>query len=120
MRRVGGVVLDPDLAQPEALGQPVGLHQRRDAGRESGLRPLLEGQEVRVAPDVLRAALDAALDLRGVEAGEVVGHLERAETYVADVASRQLVTLAAFLALESFQRAHVAPTFRGSPPSVSL
>ena len=63
VRRVRGVVLDPDLAQAEALGEPVGADQRRAAGgqaaarRRAGGRAGLVGerQEVRVAPDVLRA-----------------------------------------------------------------
>ncbi len=38
VRRVGGVVLDVHLADPEPLGEPVGLEQRREAGREAAAR----------------------------------------------------------------------------------
>ena len=34
VRRVRRLVLDPHLAQAEALREPVGLHQRREAGRQ--------------------------------------------------------------------------------------
>ena len=36
--RVGGVVLDPDLAQPQPLGEAVGADQRRAAGRQPDAR----------------------------------------------------------------------------------
>ena len=38
VRRVGGVVLDVDLADAEPLGEPLGPDQRREAGVERGLR----------------------------------------------------------------------------------
>ena len=55
VRRVGGVVLDEHLPHAEPLGQALGAHQRREAGLERDARPALEGQEVRVAPDRVRA-----------------------------------------------------------------
>ena len=100
MRRVGRVVLDPDLAQPEPLGQPIGADQRRDPGGERRARRLLERQEVDVAPDVLWAGLDATPRPGGIEPGEVVGDLERPEAGVADVAGLERVLGMTFLALE--------------------
>ncbi len=32
VRRVGGVVLDPDLADAELLGEPIGADERRQPG----------------------------------------------------------------------------------------
>src|SRR5205814_5358743 len=58
---------------------------RRVAGRRPGL--LDERQEVRVAPDVLRAALDAAPQLAHVAAQAlvVVAHLQRSEAALAHI-----------------------------------
>src|SRR3954453_3551045 len=46
--------------------EAVGAHEGREAGVQGGARDLLERQEVRVAPQVQRARLDAALQLVGV------------------------------------------------------
>ena len=64
VRRVGGVVLDPDLVEAEPLGEPVGADQRRAARGQAGARGRATGrpgcrrerQEVGVTPDVLRPA----------------------------------------------------------------
>jgi hypothetical protein len=68
MRRVGGVVLDPELADAELLGQLVGADQRGPAGAERRVR-MLDGQEIGVAPDRVRTGLDATLDLVDVLPG---------------------------------------------------
>ena len=70
--RVGGVVLDVDLAHAEPLGEPLGADQRREAGVERGLGPAREGQEVGVAPDRRRAGLDLAAQRRRVVERRVV------------------------------------------------
>ena len=93
VRRVGGVVLHPHLAEAEALGQPIGADQRRQAGRQRRLRRGLERQEVGVAPDGLRAGLDPTaqpvdVDLIGVAR---VGDLERPEAALAHVAGLERV-----------------------------
>ena len=98
--RVRGVVLDPDLAEPEPLGEPVGAQQRRQSGPQRVLRALRERQEVRVAPDVRRTRLDLALRLVGVEARVVVRDLERAEAALADVVRLERVRVAALLAAQ--------------------
>ena len=60
--RVGGVVLDPELGlDPEPLGQAVGAQQRRQARLQRVAGAPLEGEEVGVAPDPLRAGLDPPL-----------------------------------------------------------
>ncbi len=66
--RVGGVVLDPQLAQAEALGEAIGTHQRRQPGLQRIARALGQREEVGVAPDARRARLDLALRLGRIEA----------------------------------------------------
>jgi len=111
MRRIGGVVLDPHLADAKPLGEPVRPDQRGHAGRQRGLRAALEGQEVGVAPDVQRAGLDLPAQLsRVVEAGEVVLDLERAEADVAHEARLEGVQLSTFLAFEGFH-SHASSLF---------
>jgi hypothetical protein len=98
--RVGGVVLDPELAEPEALSQPVGAHQRRQPGLERIAWALCERQEVRVAPDPCRARLNLAAQLVCVGAFRIVGHLERTKARVAHVARVERVLGGALLALQ--------------------
>jgi hypothetical protein len=100
VRRVGRVVLDPHLADAEALGEPVGADQRSHPRRERGLRLALERQEVRVAPDRLGTGLDLAARLGGVQAREVVDHLERPKAVLADEPRLKRVARIALLALE--------------------
>ena len=100
--RVGGVVLDPELGvEPEPLGEPVGAQQRRQARLERVAGAPVEGQEVGVAPDPLRAGLDPPLRLGRVERRVVVGDLQRAEAVLADVAGVELVGRPALLALQA-------------------
>ena len=113
--RVGGVVLDVELADPERLGEPRRALERRQADRKAGRRRTLERQEVRVAPDRLRAGLDAPLDRGGVEAAQVVRDLERAEAALAHVASVERVGLMTFLALERLN-GHCCPFPVKKPP----
>jgi len=102
VRGVCGVVLDPDLAEAEPLGQPVGLDQRRHAGLERVARALALGerQEVRIAPDPARSRLDLALQLHGVEAGVVISDLERPEAALAEEGGAELIGRSALLAVQ--------------------
>src|SRR5919107_1682135 len=82
-------------ARTGARGGPVGADQRRAARRQPAARRRARGragligerEEVRVAPDVLRAGLDAAAQLVAVggQVAVVVGHLEGPEAAIADV-----------------------------------
>jgi hypothetical protein len=99
LERVGGVagiVLDPEPAHAQLLGQVVGpdqfgvarIHVRglRDVGRHR--------QQVGVPPDVGRTGLDPLLE--GVAAqGELVGHLERPETLHTGVVRAEFDAVAA-------------------------
>ena len=49
--RVGGVVLDPQLAEPQLGGQPVGPHQRGEPGTEVDRGRVDDREQVGVAPD---------------------------------------------------------------------
>ena len=87
--RISGV---QPAGRPDARGQPP-----RGAGRAAG-----ERQEVCVAPDVLRTALDAPAQLADVAAGTavVVGDLQRAEAPLAHVQRLQRILRLALLALQ--------------------
>src|SRR5205085_10826052 len=102
VRGVRRVVLDPHLPQAEPLGEPVGAQQRRETGLEPAARDLLQRQEVRVAPDRVRAGLDPPARSRRVPLGAArrVGDLERAEAALADVAGAEWVLGPTFLARE--------------------
>ena len=103
-----GVVLDPHLPQAEALGEAVGADQRRAAGGQPGARlrlRALERQEVVVAPDVLRAALDPPPDRADVgDRLVLVLDLQRTEAPRAHVACLQWVLRRALSALELLRR----------------
>jgi hypothetical protein len=100
---VGGVVLDPELADPETLGEAVGADQRGQSGLErvAGLR--VEGKEVRVAPDAPRPRRDLPARLGGIERGEVITGLKRPEALLTDEARLERIGRAAFLATERFE-----------------
>ena len=104
VRRVGGLVLDAQLAEAEALGEAVGLHERRPARRQRGAGGTLEREEVGVAPERVRPGLDPALELLGLAVGRAVGHLERTEAALADVARVERVGGRALLALQGICR----------------
>ena len=92
MRGIGGVVLDPHLAQAEALGEPVGARERREAGRQRAARRAAQGKEVGVAPDRVRARLDAPAQPVDVHVLLTrVGDLEGPEAALADVAGVERV-----------------------------
>ena len=63
---VDRVVLDVELADAEPRGEPVGPDERREAGVEPGARLAVDRQQLAIAPEVLRPALDQlARDERG-------------------------------------------------------
>jgi len=111
VRRVGGVILDPHLAQTEPLGQAIGADERGPACRQAGPRcelvggpgrPAGERQEVGVAPHVATPGLNAAAqrrDIAGVRR-RAVADLERAETAVTDIESDERILAPTLLALQ--------------------
>ncbi len=84
-RRVGGVVLDPELAQPELGGQAIGPDQRREAGTQVHRRGVVDREQVPVAPDGAGTRLDALPADGRRDPLVVVGDLQRPEAVVADV-----------------------------------
>jgi len=99
VRRIGGVVLDPDLPQTELVGEAIGAQQR---GPPRGQRPARGrgyGQKVPVAPDRVRSGLDPAAQLIriGVTTRRI-GDLERTEAPLADVARVERIGCPAFFA----------------------
>ena len=75
-RVIHRVVLDVELARAEPLRQAIAAHQRRVAGVEAGARLAGDRQQLAVAPQVLRPALDVLA--RQVNRAVVVHRLERA------------------------------------------
>ncbi len=53
---VDRVVLDVQLADAEPLREPVGAHERREAGVQAGARLALDGQQFAVAPEARAGA----------------------------------------------------------------
>src|SRR5204863_6082941 len=96
----GRVVLDPHLAHAQPRGQTIGADERRAAGGQPGAGARLrafEGQEVVIAPDVLRPALDAPARMLDVLDVVLVGDLERPEAALADVPRLEPVVRPALL-----------------------
>ena len=58
VRGIARVVLDPHLAEPELGREPVGAHQRREAGAEVDRRVARDRQQVGVAPQARRPGRD--------------------------------------------------------------
>jgi hypothetical protein len=112
---VGGVVLDPELAQAEALGQAVGPDQGRQPRLERVARPAVEGEEVGLPPDSPRARLDLPARLLGIQVRQVIGDLQRPEALLADVSGIERVGLPALLASQRFN-CHLAPLRKKPPP----
>jgi hypothetical protein len=57
---IHGVVLDPELANAERLGEAIRLHERREADLRPTVGSSGDGQQFAVAPHGLRARLMAA------------------------------------------------------------
>src|SRR5436190_6973814 len=105
MRWVGGVVLDPQLAEAELLRQTIGSEQRCPAGGERPLRRRGHGQEIAVAPDRMRSGLDPAAKLSWIgRRSRCVGDLERTEAPLADVPRIERVRGSTFLTAQRLWR----------------
>ena len=111
VRRVRGLVLDPQLADPEALSEPLGLHERRPARGQRRARRAFQREELGVAPERVRPGLDPALERRRVLVRRRVGHLQRAEAAFADEARLERIGGLALLALQGICR-HVVLVLR--------
>ncbi len=102
---VGAVVLKVEVLQAQVLGQVLGADQGCEAGLEvDGLA--LAGQQVTIAPDGQRPALDALAADGLAHALVVVGDLQGAEAELADVLRGYGVFAAALAALEASGERH--------------
>ena len=105
-RGVEGVVLHPHLAQSQLRRQPVGPHQRCEAGAEVHRTGVGRGQQVAVAPDRPGPGRDRVAR-HGRGDGPVVVHdLERPEAVLAHVERLGRVRARALPAAESFDEWH--------------
>ncbi len=101
VRRVAGVVLDVQTAGDAQLaGEVVGLDQLGEAGVQVRLVRDVggDGQQRRVAPDVVGAGLDPLPQALRVAARQVVGDFERPETLLAGEDRAEREALAALAA----------------------
>jgi hypothetical protein len=92
VRRIRGVELQPELADPERLGEPRRRDERRAARRKALLRRRGDRQQVGVAPDRARTGLDALAGDDGALGIPVVDRVERAEAFRADPDRVEAVT----------------------------
>jgi hypothetical protein len=77
------VILYIQLADTEALGEAVAAHQRRKSGVEPGARRIDDRQQLAIAPQVFRTALD--LLARQANRRVVIDRLERPQALLANV-----------------------------------
>src|SRR3990170_2265247 len=83
-RRVHRVVLDPQFPEPELRSEVVRAAERRVAGLEVDLRPLVEDrEELPIPPQVPRPARNRVPRERLAHGVELVRNLERAEARLA-------------------------------------
>jgi hypothetical protein len=103
VRRVGGLVLDPQLAEPEALARRSARTSgvSRSAARHAG-RARVAGsrRSARASP----ARLDPAPELVGARAGRPVGDLQRPEAALTDIERLEWIGGGALLALQGLCR----------------
>src|SRR5215468_4982979 len=79
---VDGVVLDVQLAQAQTFGQPRAPDERSETGVEPRARLAGNRQQLAIAPEVFRPALD--LLPRDLNRFVIVEGLERSEAFLAD------------------------------------
>ena len=106
VRRVDAVVLDPERAgHADRLRQVVGPAQRREPGAEvDPLDARAAGQQRFVAPQRRGSRFGLLAEVRAVDRLQVVGRLERSETFLADRERFHRVLLAADAALQRGRR----------------
>src|SRR5262249_9213249 len=111
VRRVERVVLHPHLAQPELTRETVGAHERRETGTEVDGVAVVDGQEVGIPPDGLRAGRDRLAADDRADCVVVVAHLEWAEAPLAGEDGCDLVLAAAFPTSKSLHVRHADAPF---------
>ena len=93
---------------PRTAAEALGAHQRREARVQADVRLALDGQQLAVAPQVARPALDDLAREHAPDGVVVVLHLQRTEAGLADVQGGDGRLGAALAAPEPFGVAHLA------------
>ena len=106
---VEGVVLEPQLAQAQLGGQPVGPHQGGEAGAQVDGAVVDGRQQVGVAPDRRRPGRDRLPGGGGGDGLVVVGDLERPEAAVAHVERLRREGAPTLTTSETLDEGHVSP-----------
>ncbi len=114
VRRVRGVELEPQLADPELLRESRRRDERCHARGEPRLLGRRHRKQVGVAPDRLRACLDRGTTDAGAEGVPVVGRVERAEAVRTRAGRHERVLGRTDAAAKGQQRALVEPPGRRS------
>ena len=97
---VDRVVLDPELADAEALGEAVGLHQRRIAHLAADRRLAGDRQQLAIAPHGLGTREDGLPVQRAPDALVVIGDFEGTEIELTDVRGGQRIFATTLSALQ--------------------
>src|SRR5262249_18651499 len=100
------VVLEPELGEAEAPGQPVGADERRPADLPADRRRSVEREELGVAPHAGRPPRDGLAGERAAHPLVVVFDLQRAEALLADVHGGLVVDAAALATGEALHQSH--------------
>src|SRR6476619_7528738 len=106
------VVLDVQLADANPARETIGAHERREAGVEAGAGLTGNGQQLPIAPQVLRSLFDDFA--RQPDRRIVVNRLERSETTIANVEGLCGKICLANVTLQADQRVHPSSIFPGA------
>ena len=79
-RMIDRIVLDVELADPQAAGETIGADERRETGMEAGQRFVGDRQEFAIAPEVLGARFNQRPRHERSDGGVIVGDFQRPET----------------------------------------
>ena len=105
-RWIQGVVLDPELAQPQLGGKTVGTQERREARAKVDGAVFGRRKEIGVAPDRPRAGGDRLACRIGGDCVVVVTDFEGTEAVVADVQGLGRIRACALPTCECFDESH--------------
>ena len=102
-RRIGRVILNVQFFDAEHFAQIVRAHEGRKSGFQVDARRAFDGQQILVAPNVIRPVFDRFARQRLRNHVVIVFDFERAETKLANVFGREFVARIALAALETFE-----------------
>src|SRR5262249_49335278 len=117
-RVTDGVVLDPDLAAAELVGEIARADQRREPDVMANRQVAVDRQQVLVAPHAVRAGGDRCARDDALERLVLIVDFERAEAELADVNGSRGIVAAALPTPQAVQRCHGVSIGRGIEPRV--